>query len=183
MPGIPYRPGSAEDFDRLYRDSHDRIVQTLIPVVGSRAAAEDCAQDAFVKAFRAWARWKPEAPAEAWLHRIALNEAISHLRRARLRGAAELLRRLGRPAPPADPAERAALGDLVVALRHLPPEQAAVIVLRHHHGYSNREIAVAVGVPESTVGWRLAAAKDRLRRELGEHFPAGTAAPPEASTR
>lgn len=161
-----YVPGSATDFDRLYRDSHDRIVQTLIGVLGDAAAAEDCAQDAFLKAFQAWPRWKPDAPAEAWLHRIALNAAISHLRKSRLRGVGELLRRLGRPGAGPDPGEVAALGDVTAALRRLPPRQAAVIVLRHHHGYSNREIAAALGVPEGTVGWRLAAAKGRLRKEL-----------------
>jgi RNA polymerase sigma-70 factor (ECF subfamily) len=56
--------------------------------------------------------------------------------------------------------------DLHAALRRLPPDQAFVIVLRHHHGYSNREIAGALGLPESTIASRLAAAKARLRAEL-----------------
>ena len=43
---------------------------------------------------------------------------------------------------------------------------AALIVLRHHHGYSNREIATALGMRESTISSRLAAAKRRLQREL-----------------
>lgn len=181
--GPGYRPGSTEDFGRLYGDSHDRIVQTLIGVLGDRAAAEDCAQDAFVKAYRAWPRWKPDAPAEAWLHRIAINVAVSHLRKARLRSPAELVRRLGRPAAAADPAEVAARGDILSLLNRLPPRQAAVIVLRHHHGYSNREIAAALEVPESTVGWRLAAAKDRLRREMSEPALSLAPTPPDVPTR
>lgn len=56
---------------------------------------------------------------------------------------------------------------LAEALRRLPPKDAALIVLRHHHGYSNREIAAALGAPESTVASRLAAAKRRLQAELG----------------
>ena len=44
--------------------------------------------------------------------------------------------------------------------------RTALIVLRHHHGYSNREIAAALGLPESTISSRLVAAKRRLKQEL-----------------
>lgn len=163
--GSQYRPGSAEDFHRLYRDSHPRILRTLVALLGDVAAAEDCAQDAFVRAYQAWPRWVPDAPAEAWLHRIAIRVAISHRRRERLREVGQLLRRLGRPEA-GDPEERAGSTDLLAALRRLPADQAAAVVLRHHHGYTNREIAAALGAPESTVASRLAAGKARLRAEL-----------------
>lgn len=163
-----YRPGRPEDFDRLYRASYPRILATLIGVLGDRAAAEDCAQESFLRAYRAWPRWRPEAPAEAWVHKIAINLAISHRRQARLREVKEVVARLGRPAPPPDPAELAGFSDLARALRRLPPKQAAAIVLRHLHGYSNREIAAAVGVPERTVASRLAAARARLQAEIGD---------------
>src|SRR5215204_6049786 len=159
-----YRPGIREDFDRLFRDSYHRILFMLTGVLRDSAAAEDCAQEAFLRAYRAWGRWKPEVPAEAWVHRIALNVAISHRRRERLRGVGELLRRAGPPEMNGhDPAGAVALAD---ALRRLRPTDAALIVLRHHHGYSNREIAAALGAPESTVSSRLAKAKGRLRAQL-----------------
>jgi RNA polymerase sigma-70 factor (ECF subfamily) len=163
-----YRPGNADDFDRLYRDSYARILRTLLGVLGDPAAAEDCAQETFVRAYQAWSRWRPDAPAEAWLHRIGLRVAFSHRRRERLREVSNLVRRLGRPASAVDPTEASPDSDLLSALRRLPPAQAAAIVLRHHHGYSNREIAAALGVPESTVSSRLTMAKDRLRHELGD---------------
>jgi RNA polymerase sigma-70 factor (ECF subfamily) len=73
--------------------------------------------------------------------------------------------------------------ELLGALRRLPAKQAAVIVLRHHHGYTNREIAGALGVAESTIASRLAAAKQRLRRELGgEEQIAGTDEHPMAES-
>lgn len=162
----PYRPGSAEDFDRLYRASYPRLVRTITAVLGDPAAAEDCVQDAYVRAFAGWRRWRPEAPAEAWVHRIALNAAFSYRRYRRLREVGELLRRFGRPEAGPDPAAAGERSDLLAALRRLPPKQAAAIVLRHYHGYSNREIAVALGVPERTIASRLHAAKERLRQEL-----------------
>ena len=166
MAELEYQPGSVEDFDRLYRSSFNRILYTLYGILGDRAAAEDCTHDAFVRAFKAWKTWKPDAPAEAWLHRIAINVAYSHLRQTRMREVGELVRRLGRPVPGQDPAEIAQGGDLFRALRRLPPDQAAAVVLRHHHGYTNREIAFALGAPESTISSRLAKAKERLRAEL-----------------
>jgi RNA polymerase sigma-70 factor (ECF subfamily) len=163
----PYRPGSVEDFDRLYRASYPRLVRTLAVMLRDPAAAEDCVQEAFVRAFKAWNRWKPDAPAEAWLHRIAVNVATSRRRYEQLREVGQLLRRLGIPESERDPAAAVDQSDLVEALRRLPPRQSAAIVLRHYHGYSNREIAMALGVPEGTVSSRLAKAKERLKRELG----------------
>src|SRR3989441_3736544 len=93
-----YRPGSTQDFDRLYRASYPRLVRTLTALLRDGAAAEDCVQEAFVRAFKAWPRWRPDAPAEAWLHRIALNVAASHRRYQRLRDVGEVLRRVGRRA-------------------------------------------------------------------------------------
>jgi RNA polymerase sigma-70 factor (ECF subfamily) len=161
-----YRPGSVEDFDRLYQSAYPRIFRTLVAILADAAEAEDCAQDAFVKAFKAWSRWRPDAPAEAWVHRIAVNSAISYRRRARLRSAGELVRRLGRPGKGVDPAEIATRPDLLGALRSIPPKLAAAIVLRHYHGYNNREIAAALGVSERTVGSRLKTAAERLRLVL-----------------
>jgi RNA polymerase sigma-70 factor, ECF subfamily len=163
-----YEPGSAEDFDRLYRNAYPRVFRTLVAILADLAEAEDCAQEAFVRAFRAWGRWRPDAPAEAWIHRIAVNLAISQRRRARLRTVGELLRRLGRPPHGADPAVVATRPDLLGALRTLPPKLAAAIILRHYHGYNNREIAAALGVSERTVGTRLKQAGERLRGVLGE---------------
>lgn len=161
-----YKPGSLDDFDRLYRSSYNRVLYTLYGILGDQAAAEDCTHDAFVRAFKAWKTWKPDATAEAWLHRIAINVAYTYARRRRLGEIGQLVRRLGRLAPTADPADVAETSDLLRALRRLPREQAAVIILRHHHGYTNREIAFALSAPESTIASRLAKAKKRLRDEL-----------------
>ena len=167
---MPYTPGSREDFDLLYRTAYPRVYRTLSAILADPAAAEDCAQDAFVQAFQAWHRWKPDAPAEAWVHRIAVNRAISYRRSARLRGIAEVLKRFGRPGSGADPAEEALKPDLLSALRNIPPKQAAAIVLRHYHGYNNREIAAALGVSERTVGTRLRQAAEMLRASLSPDF-------------
>lgn len=160
-------PGSSADFDRLYQATYQRVFRTLVAVTGDVAEAEDCVQEAFLKAFRSWSHWRQDSSAEAWIHRIAINTALSSRRRRRLREIGELLRRLGRPPEFVSP-DPGLTSDLVNQLSRLPPKQAAAIVLRHHHGYSNREIALALGVNESTVASRLAEAKRTLRSRLEE---------------
>jgi len=162
-----YEPGSEADFERLYRNTYPRILGTLIALLRDRATAEDCAQETFERAYRNWRSWRPDAPVEAWLHRIAINVAISDRRHQGLRQAGEMIRRLGRPAPEPDASRLAERSDLIRAIKKLPTKQAAALVLRHYHGYSNREIASALGVPEQTVASRLAAARKQLQAILG----------------
>jgi RNA polymerase sigma-70 factor, ECF subfamily len=161
-----YRAGNQADFERLYEASYGKILGTLTAMLGDRATAEDCAQDAFERAFRKWDTWQPLAPAEAWVHRIAINAAVSYQRKMRLREVGEVIRRIGRPGVAPDPQQLIENRDLADALASLPPKQAAAIVLRHYHGYTNRAIAHALGIPERTVASRLAVAKKRLRAML-----------------
>ena len=166
-PRISLRPGNRDDFDRLYRENYPRLLRTLYAITGDAGAAEDCVQEAFVKAWRAWPRFRPERAPEGWLHQIAVNTAISYRRRAKLRSVGEVLRRLGRPGVGRDPGDAASDSEIVNALAALPPRVAADFVLRYHHGYNNREIARMEGVSERTVGARLAQARDELARRLG----------------
>jgi RNA polymerase sigma-70 factor, ECF subfamily len=161
-----YQPGSLEDFDRLYRDNYAPVLRMLVGVLRDRPAAEECTQDAFVRALRAWPKWRPDAPAEAWLHRIALNVAISYRRREGLRTLAQVLSRFGSSRATTGADDPGESSELLTALRRLPPRQSAVLVLRFNHGYSNRDIAAALGVAESTIASRLAAAKLGLHRQL-----------------
>jgi len=163
-----YQPGSDADFERLYRTTYRRILGTLVTLVRDVATAEDCAQETYERAYKGWAKWRPDAPVEAWLHRIAINVAISDRRYQRLREAGEVIRRLGRPASGPDPAVVAERSVVVQAMKKLPPKQAAALVLRHYHGYTNREIGAALGVPEQTVASRLAAARKHLQAVLGK---------------
>src|SRR6266849_7683357 len=165
-----YTPGDEADFECLYQTSYGKILGTLTAMLGDRAAAEDCAQDAFERAYKKWNTWKPIAPAEAWVHRIAINAGVSYQRKMRLREVGEVIRRIGRPELAPDPQNLVERRDLAEALAKLPPKQAAAIVLRHYHGYTNRAIAQALGIPERTVASRLAMAKNRLRAILRHYY-------------
>ena len=169
-PVTQYEPGNEADFERLYQSSYGRILGTVTAMLGDRSAAEDCCQDAFERAYKKWDTWQPIAPAEAWVHRIAINAAVSYRRKMKLREVGEVIRRIGRPEGPPDPQDAFERRDLALALGKLPTKQAAAIVLRHYHGYTNRAIAQALGIPERTVASRLAIAKQRLRVMLTQTY-------------
>ena len=156
-----YQPGNEADFERLYQASYGKILGTLTAMLGDRSAAEDCAQDAFERAYKKWDTWQPIAPAEAWVHRIAINAAVSHQRKMRLREVGEVIRRIRRPG--LGPIRKTRLSAAIS--RTLSPSsrrsRQRPSLLRHYHGYTNRAIAQALGIPERTVAsrrwrWRVA---------------------------
>src|SRR4029077_14946362 len=130
-----YQPGNEADFERLYQTSYGKILGTLTAMLGDRSAAEDCAQDAFERAYKKWDTWQPIAPAEAWVHRIAINAAVSYQRKMRLREVGEVVSCLGPPGLGPDPQASVENRDLADALAQLPAKQAGAIVLRHYHRY------------------------------------------------
>jgi len=154
-----YEPGNEADFERLYNASYSKILASLVVLLGDRAAAEDCAQDAFERAFKKWPEWQPIAPPEAWVHRIAVNVATSYQRSRSIREVDEVIRRIGLPVDRNHDNHT----DLATALAQIPTKQSAAVVLRHYHGYTNRTIAHALGIPEGTVASRIRGATARLR--------------------
>lgn len=112
-------------------------------------------------------------PSEAWLHRIAVTTAISYRRREKIRSLPSLLLRLGAPQSEPDPIDHAHSRSVLAELRRLPPKQAAAVVLRYYRGYTNLDIAAALGVSERTVGNRLAGALLAFRQWLEAGSPSG----------
>ena len=152
--------GSAEDFEALFAQHWPRAYRTAWLVVHDAAAAEDIAQEAFIAALRALDRFDRRRPFGPWLSRIVVNRAIDFARARRLQ------------AVPAESVTGAApepegwSEEIVVALRSLPVDQRAVVVLRHGLGYTPGEIARMLDVPRGTVNSRLRRALDRLETLL-----------------
>jgi RNA polymerase sigma-70 factor (ECF subfamily) len=153
--------GSAAALEELYRDHWPRAYRAAYLVVHDPAGAEDIAQEAFLAAVRALHRFDRRRPFGPWLHRIVVNRAIDWARARTLRAEVELAET--EAAPAAAPAERPAV---VAALVELPPEQRAVIVLRHFLEYTPGEIAEMLELPRGTVNSRLRRGLDELGRRL-----------------
>jgi RNA polymerase sigma-70 factor (ECF subfamily) len=155
--------GSGPALEALYRDHWPRAYRAAYLVVHDAAGAEDIAQEAFLAAVRALDRFDRRRPFGPWLHRIVVNRAIDWARARTLRAEVELAD--AHAAPPDEPPELAAL---VAALGELPPEQRAVIVLRHFLEYTPGEIASLLELPRGTVNSRLRRGLDELARQLEE---------------
>ena len=127
-------------------------------ILRNGADCDDAIQEALL---RAWARrdsLKDEALFEAWLTRIVINACKSQLRRAARRPQAPL----EAVAEPAAPVENAALRDAILAL---PLALRLPLLLHYMEGYSVRETAQILSLPETTVHWRLHDARKRIRDE------------------
>ncbi len=135
-----------------------RLVGALSLYTGDADLAQDLAQEAVARLCREWRKVKRLDAPGAWLHRVARNLAHSHFRRLGVgRRAAE---RLGSPTAVND-ADDAVTTRVVVA--SLPERERDAIVLRYYVGYSVREVAEVLGVPEGTVKTLTHRAIGRLR--------------------
>jgi RNA polymerase sigma-70 factor (ECF subfamily) len=152
--------GSASDLEALFRAHWPGAYRAAYLVVHDAAAAEDIAQEAFLAAVRHLDRFDRRRPFKPWLHRIVVNRAIDWSRARSLRAEVELVEATGEARTPE-------IGsDTVAALRRLPAEHRAVIVLRHLLGYTPGEIGRMLELPRGTVNSRLRRGLDRLREEI-----------------
>jgi len=155
------RRGSREAAGELFSRHWRGAWKTAFAITRAEAAAEDCVQDAFERAFRALPRFDGRRPFGAWLHRIVVNRALSHLRDERPLVALDAV-----PEQSADDPEAGAERALLARVAGLAPERRAVVILRYGLGHSVAEIAELIEVPVGTVQSRLARALSQLRSEL-----------------
>ena len=146
-------------FAWLFREEYPAIVRTAQLMLGDRAAAEDVAQEAFVRLYARWRRVSRYDKPGAWVRRVAIRLAS----RARRRPSTLALvpEQPGAADPQADP-------DLRRALLSLPPNQRAAIVLHYLEDLPVAEVAETMGVATSTAKVHLHRARKRLAMLLGE---------------
>jgi RNA polymerase sigma-70 factor (ECF subfamily) len=153
------KAGDADAVAELFRRHWRGTYRAAYLVVGNAAAAEDIAQEAFLRAIDALDRFDRRRPMAPWLHRIAVNRAIDWTRARRPDapdGATQA-------APPPD---SGLSDDVVAALAGLPADRRAVVVLRYLLEYTPGEIATMLDLPRGTVNSRLRRGLDELKRSL-----------------
>jgi RNA polymerase sigma-70 factor (ECF subfamily) len=151
--------GSSAAMAELYSLHWRRAYRAAYLVVHDAAAAEDVAQDAFLAAVDALDRFDRRRPFAPWLHRIVVNRALDWARREALRRRVDGAESVFEPLPPPEEVG----GEMIAALKELPAEQRAVVVLRHLLEYTPGEIASMLDLPRGTVNSRLRRGLDRLR--------------------
>ncbi|HVD01715.1 MAG TPA: RNA polymerase sigma factor [Candidatus Dormibacteraeota bacterium] len=154
----------ASQFRELYEREYRAVYRTIRAMVFDSTLAEDLSQETFVRAYRSRDRYRPTGPVGAWLHRIAVNVTISHLRREKL---SRLLAPKLLMGPGSGGYERVEAKTLLErGLARLSPRVRAAVVLHYYHGYTRDEVARILGIPSGTVASRIAKAMALMRQEL-----------------
>jgi RNA polymerase sigma-70 factor, ECF subfamily len=150
--------GDPDAFEAAVQPHYGTLVRRLVLVLGDQQDAEDVAQEAYLKAYRAWASFDG-TDVRAWLYTIGLRLAFNH-RRSRRRWLAVVGRIEARPwTDPSDP-------DLWAAIRTLDARTRTALLLNVVDGYTQAEIAGMLSVPEGTVASWISRGRAALRREL-----------------
>ncbi|WP_308189763.1 sigma-70 family RNA polymerase sigma factor [Nocardioides sp. cx-169] len=142
------------------------MIGLLTVMGGSRADAEEIAQDSFVKLLEHWDKVRAYDDVDAWLRTVAVRMLVSRHRRRQL--AARGLRRLASRTPLASPPPDATRLDLGDALAALPLGSRAVLLLHHVHDLPVDEVATLLRVPPGTVKSRLSRARAALAPLLAD---------------
>jgi len=162
------RDGESDAFSDFIRLYGPRVYDLQCWLCGDPTAAEDLTQETFVAVWRDIGKFRGKSRLSTWVHRVARNIAMRHLKRRR--GQNVPLEDAGELETSADTetqAQRAVLqGQLREALQHVPLAQREAIVLHCLQGLSHRETANALERPLGTVKWQIAQGLHALRKAL-----------------
>lgn len=174
------RDGCPRAARALYERHAPRVQAVLVRMVRREDLARDLAQETWMRAFRALPQFREEARFSTWVHRIAVNAALSFLRGPEREwddvAAAERLPSPRRPERDVFLADR-----LAEALRRLPPGMRRVILLHDVHGLTHHEVAARLGVSPGTSKSQLFRARGRMREMLEDEGVDFHHAPPRAA--
>ncbi|HEX3825313.1 MAG TPA: RNA polymerase sigma factor SigM [Mycobacteriales bacterium] len=180
--------GDPDAFNELLARHRDRLWAVALRTLGHPEDAADALQDAMLSAYRGAAGFRGGSAVTTWLHRIVVNACLDLARRKAVRPTEPLL-----VDPASDRPERDRVGEretslaVMSALRTLPPEQAAAVVLVDIEGYPVNEVAEMLEVPAGTIKSRCARARARLAEQLRDLAPGATgwndANPPRVQPR
>lgn len=165
------RHGDHAAFERLI-GAHQRMIHSLtFRMSGSLAAAEDLTQETFIRAFQQLDSYRGEARFSTWLCRIAVNLSLNWRSRESRRG--EVHSKWAQEALTESDSGGAFPDDLSrqvqAALQRLPAKQRAAIVLTVYENHSHADAARALHCTEATISWRVFAARQKLKRWLGQN--------------
>lgn len=166
--------GDRSAFAVLIERYWDRLFRWLYHLTHDNHAAEDLAQETFLKAFAAIGRFKPETNFRAWLFRIGHNNFVNlHRSRASQRQPLPAEVPGKHEGPVEETLSREAMQELARAVALLPAEFRAAFLLRVEEGLSFRQMAAILDTTEETARWRVFKARQRLVQTLSpDLFPA-----------
>ena len=160
--------GDQESQKKIYQRIAAQIFRIVRRIVG-QDHVDDVVQDFLVILFAKISQFRFESSFETWVHRMAVNQSLQHLRKAsreqeRIRqyagdGAVQSM-------PKDENSSREDAEVLEIAMNHLSGDQRALLHMKEVEGFGYQQIAEVLGVPEGTVGSRLNKARSELRTAL-----------------
>ena len=166
--------GDKAAFAALVRAHQNEVYTLARRLVGDPHLASDIAQETLIRAWRALPNFRGEAAFSTWLHRITVNTAWTHKKRAKKHRGPSIdeITDVAEPPGAATPevaGELAELrGRLRVALDDLPDPQRQVVILKDVYGWSHADIASSMDITVTAAKVRLHRARARLARMLEE---------------
>jgi RNA polymerase sigma-70 factor (ECF subfamily) len=170
--------GDKSAYDFLVIKYQHRIIQLVNRYIKDPSEAQDVAQEAFIKAYRALADFRGEAAFFTWLYRIAINTAKNYLLSRSRRSAnyqvdiqdAEALENTpqlqGLETPERELLNQEIIDAINASIEELPEDMRTAIVLREFEGMSYEEIAEAMDCPVGTVRSRIFRAREAIDNKL-----------------
>jgi RNA polymerase sigma-70 factor (ECF subfamily) len=161
--------GNRDAFDRLVERYQRDVYRLCYRYLNNHEDANDAAQDAFLRAYRAIGRFRGDSAFSTWLYRIAVNTCLNY-RAARKPAGSELPDALVDPRPGAQArVEKDERSRRVrEAVSRLPEKQRATVILKVYHDLTHEEVAGVLGSTVGTVKANLFHALGNLRKTLGE---------------
>jgi len=175
--------GDREALDALLRRHYDRLYALCRRMTGDAADAADACQEALMAIVRGLDGFDGRSAFGTWAYRVTTNACLDELRRRRRRPEPGLPEDRAESASPIDDIEAMTTrADLEVALRSIPVDYRAAIVLRDVGALSYAEISTILGIPPGTVRSRIARGRSALIPLLAPGRNPGSAAERPSST-
>jgi RNA polymerase sigma-70 factor (ECF subfamily) len=181
---LRFKNGDEDGFRTLFANYQTRIINFCFRFCANYDLAEDLAQEVFLRVYRAARRYRPTARFSTWVYRIAVNVCLNENRKLKKN---HLTRSIDSPAltdehdsrmPEYPDENQVAADDMIVAgqrdeqirraLRKLPEQQRAAVVLRIYDGFSYREIADQMRVREGKVKTLIFRGRQQMKQALEE---------------
>lgn len=178
---LAVQQGDEAAFHRLFEKHVAGVIGFAMQFVGSRARAEELAQDVFLQIYRTRSRYAPRARFKTWLYRMVTNACLSELRRPEHRAHMRPLHRsagdsMDDPPPPELPTRsseevalsREAVHRVRAALAALPAQQRAALLLARVNGLSYDQVAASLSCSLSAAKSLIHRATVTLREQMGK---------------
>jgi len=163
--------GDADAYAVLVERYGGRVYNIALRITHDTDAAHDCAQETFIRAYRALHQYDPAYPFGPWIFRIATNASLNHAQRWHAHESpVEELPEDPEPSaagPEPTAVRREEVAEVLAAMAELPPAYRAALTLRHIQELSYQEVADTLGLPIGTVKTHLHRARAALRARLG----------------